>query len=234
MIIGDSGYEVKQTFCYSGNTSNHCLYSVFPAGDEPEWYKTVHGMRPRYLNEIANFSWRSSKWSRGRRYVTINGMDGYKYTVGVRENKSLYFTKGESVCTGVVCDPVCIDADKYTQVCVTEGADAGKCTFDELIKANSPDCPGYVPPAPAEGKIVSIDVPASASEGDSIDLCASIKNIGGTKAMFFLRFYDGSSMVRETLPRWVDPGQTIENICELFTMPDHAWSGKIELFRMEE
>ena len=94
--------------------------------------------------------------------------------------------------------------------------------------------PSPLPSYNALGEIVSIDVPASASEGDSINLCASIKNIGGTKAMFFLRFYDGSTMVRETSPGGIDPGQTIENICELFTMPDHAWSGKIELFRMEQ
>jgi hypothetical protein len=84
---------------------------------------------------------------------------------------------------------------------------------------------------PAEGQIVSIDVPASAKEGDSVDLCATIKNIGGVKAMFFLRFYEGGTMVRETLPGWINPGQTIEDVCELFTMPGHKWVGKIELMR---
>lgn len=84
---------------------------------------------------------------------------------------------------------------------------------------------------PAKGDIVSIDVPAEAAEGDSVDLCATIKNVGGVKAKFFLRFYDGSTMVRETLPGNVNPGQTITDVCELFTMPDHAWGGKIELIR---
>ncbi len=85
--------------------------------------------------------------------------------------------------------------------------------------------------AAAEGQITSIDVPASASEGEGVDLCATIKNVGSVKAMFFLRFYDGATMVRETLPGNVDPGQTIVNVCEYFTMPGHKWTGKIELIR---
>ena len=89
----------------------------------------------------------------------------------------------------------------------------------------------YEAAAPAEGQIMSIDVPAEANEGDSIDLCATIKNVGGTTAKFFLRFYDGTTMVKETLPGTVAAGQTIENICELFAMPGHAWNGKIDLIR---
>jgi len=84
---------------------------------------------------------------------------------------------------------------------------------------------------PAEGKIVSIDVPAEAAEGNSVDLCATIKNIGGTTAKFFLRFYDGTTVVRETSPGNVAAGQTISDVCELFKMPGHAWSGRIDLIR---
>lgn len=91
----------------------------------------------------------------------------------------------------------------------------------------------YEEAAPAEGQIVSIDVPASASQGDSVDLCATIKNVGGTTGKFFLRFYDGSTMIRETLPGNVAPGQTITNVCELFPMPGHEWSGRIDLIRTD-
>lgn len=49
------------------------------------------------------------------------------------------------LCKDVVCKPICIGADKYSQKCVTEGPDAGTCVFDKLIEENSPDC-GYVPP----------------------------------------------------------------------------------------
>lgn len=86
---------------------------------------------------------------------------------------------------------------------------------------------------PAEGEIVSADVPSEAGEGAAIDLCATIKNTGGTEAKFFLRFYDGSTMIRETSPGRIEPGETIDDICEYFNMPDHAWSGKIELMRQQ-
>ena len=89
----------------------------------------------------------------------------------------------------------------------------------------------YEEAAPAEGQIMSIDVPAEAKEGDSVDLCATIKNVGGVTAKFFLRFYDGTTMVRETLPGNIAAGQTIENVCELFAMPSHAWIGRIDLIR---
>lgn len=84
---------------------------------------------------------------------------------------------------------------------------------------------------PAEGQIVSIDVPAAAAEGDSIVLYTTFKNIGGVAAKFFLRYYDGEALVRETAPGWVDPGQTIEGFAETFTMPGNAWAGRIDLIR---
>jgi len=88
----------------------------------------------------------------------------------------------------------------------------------------------YEEAEPAEGQLW-IDVPAEAKEGDNVDLCATIKNIGGETAMFFLRFYDGSTMARETSPGNIAAGQTITDVCELFKMPGHAWAGQIELIR---
>ena len=89
----------------------------------------------------------------------------------------------------------------------------------------------YEEAAPAEGQITSIDIPAEAAEGGDLDLCATIKNVGGTGAMFFLRFYDGATMVRETSPGNLSSGQTIIDLCEYFTMPGHKWTGRIELIR---
>ena len=54
----------------------------------------------------------------------------------------------EGSCEGVVCDDICVGADKYSQECATAGEDIGKCVFDELIEANHPDCPGYIPIPP--------------------------------------------------------------------------------------
>jgi hypothetical protein len=134
-------------------------------------------------------------------------------------------------CEGVVCDDICVGDDLWSQECIPEGVDAGKCAVDQLIEADSPTCGFVPPPPPADGDIKYITVPAEASEGDSIDLCATIENVGGSSGMFFLRFYDGATMVRETSPGNVAAGQTITDICEYFTMPGHAWTGKIKLMR---
>lgn len=84
----------------------------------------------------------------------------------------------------------------------------------------------------AKGEIISTDIPASASEGEIIDLCVTIKNVGGVKALFFLRFYDGATMLYETSTRWLEPVGD-EMVCVAFTMPSYEWDGKIELIRQE-
>ena len=125
------------------------------------------------------------------------------------------------------------DSEQY----VDPGGTTWKIVVDKTTSAGSASTAAiqicFEEAAPAKGDIVSIDVPAEAAEGDSVDLCATIKNVGGTTEKFFLRFYEGATMVRETLPGTIDPGQTITNVCELFTMPDHAWTGRIDLIRQE-
>lgn len=91
----------------------------------------------------------------------------------------------------------------------------------------------YDAPEPAEGQIISTDIPASASGGDVLETYTTIKNIGGTRAKFFLRFYDGATLVHEGLPGWIEPGQTIVDNLENPTMPDHTWNGRIDLMRQE-
>jgi len=86
--------------------------------------------------------------------------------------------------------------------------------------------------APAEGQIVSIDVPESAKAGQILETYTTIKNIGGTKAKFLLRFYDGATLVHEGLAGWIDPGQTIVDRLENPTMPDHTWNGRVDLIRV--
>jgi hypothetical protein len=49
-------------------------------------------------------------------------------------------------CAGIVCDPVCIGLDRYSQKCVN-----GVCVTDALIEANSAQC-GYVAPICTEGE----------------------------------------------------------------------------------
>ena len=89
----------------------------------------------------------------------------------------------------------------------------------------------YEEAAPAEGQIMSIGVPAEAAAGEIIETYTTIKNIGGTRATFLLRFYDGTTLVHEGLPGWIEPGQTTVDRLENPTMPNHAWAGRIELIR---
>lgn len=91
----------------------------------------------------------------------------------------------------------------------------------------------YEETAPAEGQIVSIDVPASAKAGQILQTYTTIKNIGGTKAKFFLRFYDGATLIHEGSDAWIEPGATLADLLENPTMPDHAWNGQIDLMRVE-
>lgn len=90
----------------------------------------------------------------------------------------------------------------------------------------------YEEAAPAEGQIVSIDTPAEAKAGQILETYTTIKNIGGTKAMFFLRFYDGATLIHEGLPGWIDPGATIADLLENPKMPDHTWNGRVDLMRV--
>lgn len=85
---------------------------------------------------------------------------------------------------------------------------------------------------PAEGQIVSIDVPAEAKAGQILETYTTIKNIGGTKAKFFLRFYDGATLIHEGSAAWIDPGATIADLLENPTMPSHAWNGRVDLMRV--
>ncbi len=89
----------------------------------------------------------------------------------------------------------------------------------------------YEAAEPAEGQIMSIDVPAEAGEGDTLVIHTTFKNIGGVAARLFLRYYDGATLVRETAPGNVAAGQTIEDFAETFTMPGYAWTGRIDLMR---
>jgi len=90
----------------------------------------------------------------------------------------------------------------------------------------------YEEATPAEGEIIGdIDVPASVTEGDTVVIYTTFKNIGGTAGKLFLRYYDGTTLLRETAPGLVNPGQIIEDFAETFAMPSHAWNGKVELMR---
>jgi len=155
--------------------------------------------------------------------VSVSGMAAFEVDFRQDWGKATIYTRLDPGNYFSYTDPegvgwrVYVDATNYTP------AEPAFSTADMRV------C--YEGAAPAEGQIVSIDLPASASEGDEIDIAPTIKNVGGVSAMFFLRYYDGATMVRETLPMKIDPGATIPNLSEIFTMPGHAWAGRIDLMR---
>lgn len=88
----------------------------------------------------------------------------------------------------------------------------------------------------AAGIIVSIDAPAEADEGTTINLCTAVKNVGTAAGTFHLKIYGPDGIPRQIgLPDGgvVEAGQTVENICIFFTMLNDAWLGYIHLVRTE-
>jgi hypothetical protein len=86
----------------------------------------------------------------------------------------------------------------------------------------------------AAGVIVSIDVPAEADEGQAINLCMVIMNVGTAAGIFYLHVVGPDGINRQIgLPNGglVEAGQTVENICSIFTMLNDSWLGHIKLWR---
>ena len=94
-------------------------------------------------------------------------------------------------CEGVVCDDVCVNADRYDQIC-----DDGICIRGVLLEANSPICPGYIAPA-AKGRIDSHSWVACheragcrtdiAYWGSEVTVGVAFSNIGNAAGEFKIR-----------------------------------------------
>lgn len=84
----------------------------------------------------------------------------------------------------------------------------------------------------AAGVIVSVDVPAEAEEGQKINLCMAIKNVGTAAGVFYLQVYGPDRALHNIqLPdSTIEVGQTV-NICREFTMLNDSWLGYIYLMR---
>ncbi|MCK4528019.1 hypothetical protein KAW18_11675 [candidate division WOR-3 bacterium] len=75
-------------------------------------------------------SWSSGGWSGKVRFELCTGSR-------VLKSRETYWGDPPDPCEGVVCDPICVGTDKYSQKCV-----GGECVRDSLIEHNSRDC-GY-------------------------------------------------------------------------------------------
>lgn len=101
----------------------------------------------------------------------------------------------------------------------SEGSYAPKLSLTEAI-----------PPAP-QGDILSGDVqPVSQTAGEMSDFAVTIKNVGTAEGHFTLYYYEGTQLLRYESAGTLSPGQTIEDISEMFTMPDRDFVVTVKIF----
>ena len=85
-----------------------------------------------------------------------------------------------------------------------------------------------------EGDILSGDVdPTSQSEGNSCDFAVDIKNKGVDGGYFKLRYYEGAVLLREASQAWLNAGQQVNDVSEVFTMPDHDFTVQVRMYNVE-
>ena len=114
---------------------------------------------------------------------------------------------------------VVIDAEKIVVFDSSEGSYSPKL---KLIEA--------VPPAPL-GDILSGDVqPPSQIAGVNVDIAVDIKNIGDAGGHFTLYYYEGTTHLRTESAGWLNAGQTVEDIAEMFPMPDRDFVATVKLY----
>lgn len=88
----------------------------------------------------------------------------------------------------------------------------------------------YVKDSP-EGDILSGDVqPTSQTAGETVDLAVTIKNKGAASGHFTLYYYEGAQLLRHQSAGTLNPGQTIEDIAEIFIMPDRDFTVTVKIY----
>lgn len=83
----------------------------------------------------------------------------------------------------------------------------------------------------AEGDILRGDVqPPSQVLGDSVDIAVDIKNKGAAGGYFVLMYYEGTTHLRTASRAWLNAGQTVTDISEVFTMPDRDFTVTVKIY----
>ena len=81
-----------------------------------------------------------------------------------------------------------------------------------------------------EGDILSGDVqPPSQEAYLNVDVAVTIKNKGAASGHFTLYYYEGAQLLRYQSAGTINPGQTIEDIAEIFIMPDRDFVVTVKL-----
>jgi len=114
---------------------------------------------------------------------------------------------------------VAIDAEQIVILDSSEGDHSPKLKLTEMI-AQEP-----------VGDIVSGDAqPASQLPGESVDIAVNIKNIGTAGGYFNLQYYEGTTCLKTASRAWLDAGQQIDDISEVFTMTDRDFVVTVEIY----
>lgn len=163
----------------------------------------------RFRRITDTWSENTLKWSDAPAITTTNG-----------KSKSIYSTASgwetynitaliQDIIDDEGCCGVYVEIEDYVVwFSSSEGSYAPKLSLTEAV-----------PPAPL-GDILSGDAqPPSQQAGESVDVAVDIENIGTIGGYFILQYYEGTTHLRTASRAWLDAGQTIEDISEVFTMP---------------
>lgn len=87
----------------------------------------------------------------------------------------------------------------------------------------------------SEGDILSGDVqPTEQEEGLNCDFAVTIKNIGDASGHFTLKYYEGVSLLRSVSAGTLTAGQQVDDISEIFVMPDHDFTIQVRIYNDTE
>lgn len=87
----------------------------------------------------------------------------------------------------------------------------------------------------SEGDILSGDVqPTAQEEGSNCDFAVTIKNIGNASGHFTLKYYEGANLLRSVSAGTLTAGQQVNDISEIFVMPDHDYTIQVRIYNDTE
>ena len=81
------------------------------------------------------------------------------------------------------------------------------------------------------GDITSGDVqPTSQDAYENVDVAVDIKNVGLAGGNFSLYYYEGATFLRAESAGWLNPGQSVSDVVEIFQMPDRDFTVTIKIY----
>jgi len=72
--------------------------------------------------------------------------------------------------------------------------------------------------------------PPSQVAGESVDIAVNIHNVGSLGGYFSLQYYEGSTHLRTASMAWLDAGEAVTDISEVFPMPDRDFVVTVRIY----